>query len=180
MPPPTHRNPTHSTYYHARVFGPAQAQRARIQILFNPHSDFQLCVCSAPAQININACTAAPPLRKWMEKEKCCGSTASTIVCCLLLCIRPRNNNIIISTYFYWLPGGWECLFTCSAQLSACALKPTAHITVVGLLWNIMRRARPHIQLRDAPMCAGYKLRRAPYWFCSMQIFMVEIPIKWM
>jgi hypothetical protein len=45
------------------VFGPAQAHRAhQIQILFNPHSDFQLCVCSAPAQINIYACSAAPPL----------------------------------------------------------------------------------------------------------------------
>jgi len=44
-----HRNPT---YYHA--FSVQRRHRAQqIQILFNPHSDFQLFVCSAPAQINI-------------------------------------------------------------------------------------------------------------------------------
>jgi len=51
----------------------------------------------------------------------------SASVCVLFIIVHTAAQQQYNHKYVFVLIVGRECLFTCSAQLSACALKPTAH-----------------------------------------------------
>jgi hypothetical protein len=103
-----------------------------------------VCVLSPCANKYIYACSTAPPLYNSQMNGK---RKVLRLHSALFIIVHRAAQQQYNHKYVFVLIAGWECLFTCSAQLSACALKPAAHTYYISC-WAIMeynaRRAPGH------------------------------------